>query len=358
MIFGSDNMTGASQQVLDAILEANSGKVSSYGADPWTAEAEKMLADIFEHDLAVFFVATGTAANSLALSAFARPFDAILCHRHSHVMEDESTAPEFFSGGARLIAVEGGESKITAAALERTLDRLPADSVHSVRPAVLSVAQVSEHGLVYRPEEIAELAAVARSRGVSLHLDGARFANALVSVGCTPAELSWKCGVDVLCLGASKNGALAAEAVIFFDRERAADFALRRKRGGHLLSKGRFLGAQFTGWLRGGHWLDLARSANRSAARLSAGLRAFPEVRVVWPVEANEVFAIFPRSLDERLRAAGCYYYEWDSNALPEDQPVAADEMLARMVASFATTDQDIEQFLAIARSALAAAGS
>lgn len=343
-------MAGASPRVLDALREANEGPAPSYGSDPWTREAERLLAEVFEHDLTAFFVTSGTAANSLALSAFAQPWNAVLCHPHAHIIEDECSAPEFFTGGARLIPVAGSDGKlagkITAADLQYTLDRLPADAPHNVKPSVLSLSQASECGLVYTPSEIAALSEVAHSRGLSMHMDGARFANAVVSLGCKPSELTWKSGVDVLCLGASKDGALAAEAVIFFNPDHAANFALRRKRGGHLVAKGRFLGAQFTGWLRDNHWLDLARTANLRGAQLSEGLSRLRQARVVWPTDANEVFVILPTSVDARLRAAGCYYYEWNSDSLPSGETVETDEAFVRLVTSFATTSEDVAAFL------------
>lgn len=348
--FGSDNMAGASSKVLEALIEANSGTARSYGADPWTRDAEQLLGDVFEHELAAFFVTSGTAANSLALSALAQPWNAVLCHPHAHIIEDECSAPEFFTGGARLIPIAGADGKITPAALIRTLERLPADAPHNVAPVAVSLSQATECGLVYRPDEIALLAETARSRRLTVHMDGARFANAVARLGCSPAELTWKAGVDVLCLGASKNGALAAEAVIFFDPGRSLDFAARRKRGGHLVAKGRFLGAQFLGWLRDGHWLDLARCANDAAQLLSTGLSATAGVRVVWPTDANEVFAILPRELDARLRAAGYSYYGWNRESLPRGESAAPNEVFARLVTSFATTSRDVSEFLELAR--------
>jgi threonine aldolase len=347
-------MAGASPSVLEALVEANAGPARSYGADRWTLEAERVLADVFERDdLKAFFVTSGTAANSLALSALAQPWNGVLCHPHAHILEDECGAPEFFTGGARLIPISGPQGKIagklTAGALQWTLERLPADAPHNVTPSVVSLSQASECGLVYRPEEIAALAEVARSRALTVQVDGARFANAVASLGCKPSELTWKAGVDVLCLGASKTGALAAEAVIFFHSTHAAHFATRRKRGGHLVAKGRFLGAQFTGWLRDDDWLELARTANLRAAQLAEGLSRTFDVRLVWPTEANEVFAILPKSIDAKLRAAGCYYYEWNPASLPPGESVAPDEVFVRLVTSFATTSEEVSEFLDLA---------
>lgn len=343
-------MAAASSNVLDALIDANSGPARSYGADPWTADAERLLADVFEHELTAFFVTSGTAANSLALAALAQPWSAILCHPHAHILEDECSAPEFFSGGARLIPIaDATAGKISPAALRSALDRLPRDVPHNVTPQVLSLSQASECGLVYGPEEIAALTDIARARSLAIHMDGARFANAVASLGCKPSEISWKAGVDVLCLGASKNGALAAEAVIFFQASHAANFAYRRKRGGHLVAKGRFLGAQFQGWLRDDHWLTLARSANHCAKHLAEGLGAIPGVRLVWPVDANEVFVILPKALDVSLRAGGCYYYEWNPASLPPAESLAGDEVFVRLVTSFATTSAEVEELLALA---------
>jgi len=346
MNFGSDNMTGASPQVLEALIHANSGPERSYGNDHWTREAERMLAEVFEHDLAAFFVASGTAANCLALSALVQPWNAILCHRQSHAFIDENSAPELFTGGARLKPVRGSEGKITARALEETFARLPSDPPHNLLASALSLTQASELGLVYGPDEIAALTAIARSRGASVHMDGARFANAVAKLGCHPSEITWKAGVDVLCLGASKNGALAAEAVIFFDPARAKDFTNRRKRTGHLISKGRVFGSQFAGWLRDGHWLDLAHKANHACGLLAEGLARVPGVRIVWPPEANEIFAILPKALDQCLHSAGAVYFEWDVDALPAHESLTADEVFVRLVASFATTDTEIQAFL------------
>lgn len=350
MIFGSDNMTGASEILMDALRQANSGAARSYGDDPWTREAEGLLKETFQHELAAFFVATGTAANSLALSALVEPWNAVLCHSEAHILVDENSAPEFFTGGARLIPVRGTGSKVTAEALRETLEHIPSDRPHNVRPGAVSISQVSECGHVYQPHEIAAVSEVARSHRLAMHMDGARFANAVAALGCHPADITWRAGVDVLCLGASKNGALAAEAVIFFDRERAADFAERRKRGGHLLSKGRFLGAQFAAWLKNGHWLELARTANQRASELSAGMAGIPGVRLAWPTEANEIFAILPRSLDRQLRAGGASYYEWNRDSTPPGMPLADGEILARLVTSFATLTNDVEAFLALAQ--------
>ena len=353
MNFTSDNASGASDNVLAAIVAANAGVAMPYGADPWTAAAETALCDLFERDCAVFLVPTGTAANALALACLTPPWGAIFCHHDAHVMDDECGAPEFFADGAKLVGLPGAQGKISAQTLGAALTAYPRGLVKQVQPSALTLTQATESGTLYQIAEIAELARLAHAAGVSVHMDGARFANAMVSLGVSPAEMSWKAGVDVLSFGASKNGTLCCEAVIFFDRARAADFAFRRKRAGHTLSKGRFLGAQVTAYLAGGHWLDLAGAANARAAQLARGLAALPGVRVPWRCQANEVFVIVPRKAEEALKAAGARFYDWGARGLDGAAAPGPDEVFLRLVASFATTVAEVDEFLAIARAAL-----
>lgn len=349
MNFASDNIVGASRPVLDALVAANDGVRASYGADADTRAVEARLSAIFEREIAVFLVTTGTAANALALSALVPPYGAVLCHANAHVMEDECGAPEFFAGGAKLIGLPGTGAKLAPQTLADALASFPTGT-RQTPPFAVSISQASECGLVYRPGEIAALAEVARGAGLALHMDGARFANALVSLGCSPAEITWRAGVDVLSFGATKNGCLAAEAVIVFDPARAAALPYLRKRAGHTLSKGRLLGAQLAGYLGDDHWLDNARHANAMAARLAEGLCALRGVRLAWPVEANEVFPILPHGLAERLRGAGAIFYPWPAIALPEGASVAADEGVFRFVTSFATTAEDVDRLIAAAQ--------
>ncbi|MCP5367965.1 MAG: low specificity L-threonine aldolase [Hyphomicrobiales bacterium] len=344
MNFRSDNTTGAAPEVLAALVEANAGPATPYGADPWTARAEVAVRDVFETDCAVFLVATGTAANALALSAMAPPFGAVLCHPEAHVMVDECGAPELFTGGAKLIPLPDRGGRITAADLDAFL-ALPDGGVHRVRPAAVSLTQAAETGVVYAPGAVADLAAVAHGRGLKVHMDGARFANAVAALGCTPAEASWRAGVDILCLGASKNGALAAEAVVVFDPALAAELPYRRKRGGHLLSKGRFLGAQMAAYLADGLWLGLAARANAAAARLAAGLGQVPGVDFVYPVEANELFVVLPPRVRDGLRADGFQFLDWDGPPRPGDGAT-----VARLVTAFDTRDADVDALAAAAR--------
>ncbi len=348
MDFASDNASGASPQVMAAIVAANSGFAPAYGADPWTLAAERRLAEIFERDCAVFLVATGTASNALALAALTPPWGAVFCHVESHVMGDECGAPEFFSAGAKLVGVGGEGGKIDADALREALDAFPRGVVKLVQPSALSLSQATESGALYTLDEIASLCALAHERGVGVHMDGARFTNALVALGCTPAQMTWRAGVDVLSLGASKNGTLACEAVVIFDPARAQDLAFRRKRSGHTLSKGRFLGAQMEAWLRDGHWLALARHANDCALQLAAGLSGAPGVRIPWPVSINEVFAVLPGAADAALKAAGARYYDWPARRLSPGMAPRGGERFVRLVTSFATRAQDVERFVQI----------
>lgn len=351
MNFASDNASGASGKVLAAIVAANDGFAMPYGADPWTAAAEKALCELFERDCAVFLLPTGTAANALALAALTPPWGAIFCHEDAHVMDDECGAPEFFTAGAKLVGLPGAHGKISAATLQEALAAYPRGLVKQVQPSALTLTQATESGTIYTLAEITELAAIAHAAGVGVHMDGARFANALVTTGATPAAMTWKAGVDILSFGASKNGTICCEAVIFFDKAKAADFAFRRKRSGHTLSKGRFLGAQLTAYLDGGHWLDLARVANARAQQLATGLASSRGARVAWRCDANEIFAILPRKADAALKAAGARFYDWGARGLHGAEKPGPDEVFVRLVASFATSEAEVNQFIGIVRS-------
>ena len=294
MNFCSDNVAGAAPEILAALAAANRGAAMPYGADAVTARLQRKVAEIFETEVAVFPVATGSAANSLALSVMAPPYGAIYCHEAAHINVDECGAPEFFTGGAKLVDLAGADGKLHAGDLAAALAGAGAGIVHHVQPAAISLTQASECGTVYSPHELHEIADLARANGLKLHLDGARFANAVAGLGCSPADLTWRAGVDALSLGATKNGALAAEAVVFFDRALAAAFGYRRKRAGHLFSKMRFLSAQLEAYLSDDLWLRNARHANRLADRLAQGLAGLPGARLVYPVQANEVFVALP----------------------------------------------------------------
>ncbi len=348
MNFASDNIAGASPQVLQAIVEANEGLQKSYGVDDYTLRAEKKLAEVFETDIAVFTVATGTAANSLALSAMVPPWGGVVTHPASHISTDECGAPEFFTSGAKLMPLQGVGAKPLAKDLAHFFATNSFRPVHQVQPMALSVSQATECGLVYKADEIAALAAEAKTHKLLVHMDGARFANALVSQNATPAALTWKAGVDVMSFGATKNGCLAGEAVIFFNKELAKNFEYRRKRSGQLLSKGRLFGAQLDAYLRDGHWLALASHANAMAKKLSDGLVS-AGARLGWATDANQVFPILPKAMHERMTAAGAVYYPWPSDGMAEGTVIGPDEILVRMVVPFTTRPADVDMALAAA---------
>lgn len=338
MNFRSDNVAGVAPEILAAIAAASAGTAASYGADAITERLAPRVSEIFEHPAAIFPVATGTAANSLALAALTPVWGAIYCHEASHIQTDECGAPEFFAGGAKLLPLPGADAKLAPETVAAAM--IEQGVVHHVQPAAISISEATEAGTLYRPEEVASLGALARHYGLALHMDGARFANAVAALGCSPAELTWRAGVDVLSLGATKNGALAAEAVIFFDPDRAGDFGFRRKRGGHLLSKMRFLSAQLEAYLTDGLWLRLATHANRMAARLSTALAALPGARLRHPTEANEVFVELPEGTIGRLAAAGFGFYRWGGPA----------SSCLRLVTAFDTKAADVEALIAVAR--------
>lgn len=354
MNFASDNSSGVSPRVMAGFIAANDGNAMPYGADHWSAQVEPALSAVFERDCTVYLVPSGTAANALALAALTPPFGAVFCHADAHISGDECGAPEFFTAGAKLVGLPGRHGRIAPETLESELRRYPRGFVKQVQPATLSLTQATEAGTVYRPDEIAELAAIAHAAGLRVHMDGARFANAMMSLGCSAADLTWRAGIDVLSFGATKNGTFCCEAVILFDSVLAADFAFRRKRAGHTLSKARFLAAQMIAYLDGDHWLSLAAHSNAMARRLAAGLIAVPGVRMPIACEANEIFPIMARKADGRLRAAGATYYDWGGRGLDPAEGLLADEMQLRLVTSFTTTPEEVDRFIAEIAAALA----
>ncbi len=343
MNFASDNTAPVAPAILDAIAQANHGYARGYGNDDWTQGVERKLSEIFERDVAVFLVSTGTASNALALAQVTPPWGVVFCHVESHIATDECGAPEFFGGGLKLSGLPGDAAKISPETLQTALAGYGDLAPHQMIASALSITQANEAGTIYRPDEIAVLSEIAHRRSLAVHMDGARFANALVRLNATPAQLTWQSGIDVLSFGATKGGALAAEAVVVFDPARAAFMAERRKRGGHLQSKHRFLAAQFAAYLADGLWLKLARHANAMADRLAQRLQAIG-LPPVWPVEANLVFVILPHALDARLKAAGANYYLRPSETLT----IGDDQVLARLVTSFATENDDVERFLRV----------
>ncbi|MFZ1481691.1 MAG: low specificity L-threonine aldolase [Paracoccaceae bacterium] len=338
MFFASDNSSGAAPAIMAAVAGANDGYQRSYGADALMQRATAQIREVLETpEAAVYLVATGTAANSLAVALTCPPWGSAFCHRHAHVAEDECGAPEFFAGGAKLVLVDGAHGKMTPEALAPQLARIGAGGVQSLQTGMLTITNVTEAGTVYTPQEVAALTALAKARGLPCHLDGARFANALVATGASPAEMTWKAGIDILSFGGTKNGCLGVEAVVIFDPAKAWEFELRRKRAGHLFSKHRFLSAQFAAYLEDGLWLRLATQANAMGARLAEGLARVDSVTQKHPVQANMMFPEWEAGIHARLKAAGAEYYAWD---LPEGREGA------RLVTSWSTTDADVDGFL------------
>jgi threonine aldolase len=349
MMFASDNTSPAHPAILAAVAAANEGYAMPYGADPWMEEVRTEIRRAFEApEAAVYLVATGTAANALALACLCPPWAAVYCHRNAHVEEDECGAPEFYTGGAKLVLIDGDHARMSPAGLSRAIGFTARAGVHNVQKGMVTLTNSTENGAVYTPAQVAELAALAHAQGLPVHMDGARFANALVAAGCTPAEMTWRAGVDVLSFGGTKNGCLGVEAVVIFDPAKAWEFELRRKRGGHLFSKHRYLSAQMAAYTRDDLWLTLARQANAAARRLSQGLAATPGATLVHPTEANAVFAAWPRTGHHRAQAAGARYYLWPGNQTlegPDSETVAA-----RLVCSWCTTDADVDGFVAAVR--------
>jgi threonine aldolase len=340
--FTSDNIAGASPEILTALARANEGTAPSYGADPQSAALERLAAQVFERPVAILPVATGTAANALALAAIAQPFEGIYCHGAAHIMTDECGAPEFFTGGAKLLGLPARDGRLHPGALAEAVATARSMGVHHVRPAAVSVSQASEWGTVYTGAALADLCAQAHALELKVHMDGARLANAIARLDCSPAEATWKAGVDILCLGATKNGALGAEAIVAFDDSLAQELALRRKRGGHLWSKMRFLSAQLLAYLSDDLWLRNARQANAMADRLAKGLLAIRGVKLVQPVEANELFVALPPAVIAGLREKGFAFYDWPA-------PQGESGAVIRLVTSFDMTAADVDGFVAAA---------
>ncbi|MDB4026167.1 low specificity L-threonine aldolase [Candidatus Thioglobus sp.] len=302
-LFASDNVTSACPEVMDAVIAANSGIAGSYGDDEWSLALKNRLSEIFETEVEVFLAVTGTASNALALSALAPVFGKIYCHELSHINTDECGAPELFTGGAKLIPMRSSNGRIDASDLAETIRG--SGNVHVTQPSVVSVTMSCETGTVYQLDEIKAISQIAHDNKMSVHMDGARFANALVSLDVSPAEMTWKSGVDVLTLGGTKNGCLAAEAVIFFKPEMVGNFPFLHKRSGQLLSKMRFISSQLEAYLTDDVWLRNARHANAMAKILSEGLNSFANIKLAYPTQSNEVFVHLPRDVIDYLNSAG-----------------------------------------------------
>jgi len=342
MIFASDNWAGAHPKVSAALATHSGGFSRGYGDSDLDRKVAQTFAEIFDHEVAVFFVGTGTAANALSLTLANRPGGVAFCHYASHAIEDEGGAPEYFTGGARLAKVEGRLGRMDPAALQASIDHHPAAFIHAGRPMAVSITQSTEIGTLYSLDDISAISAICRNEGLPLHMDGARFANALVALGTTPAEMTWKRGIDMLSFGATKNGCWCAEAIVLFDEAKATEMAFIHKRAAQLYSKSRFIAAQFDAYFEDGLWLENARHANALAARLAGHIRASRKLRLAWEPQANEVFAVIAKKEQERLAGKGAVFFPWHT---PHEMEIAADEDICRFVTSFATTADTVDAF-------------
>lgn len=344
MFFASDNTGPVHPKVMEALFRANESYAMPYGADEIAADVTARLRDIFEApEAAIFLVSLGTAANSLILATLADPWSTVFCHQTSHIQEDECNAPEFFSGGAKLTLVGGADGKIDPEALKAAIAAEEVRGVHGPKRGPISLTQATEKGTVYSLDELKALTEIAKNYGLKTHMDGARFANALVRLGCTPADMTWKAGIDAVSFGGTKNGLMGVEAVIFFDPAHAQEFEYRRKRSAHLMSKHRYLSAQMQTYLADDLWLEMARQANATCDALARGLKQMPDTNLLFEPGANMIFAQWPRSGHQRLHEAGAKYYVW-SGELEGADP---DEMLtARLVTDWSANEASVETFL------------
>jgi threonine aldolase len=344
MFFASDNWAGAHPKIATSLSTHASGFSTAYGDGDLDRAVYEKFSEIFEREVAVFFVATGTAANSLSLAAYNRPGGVSFCHREAHVMEDECGAPEYFSGGARLRAVDGPLGRMNPGNLEKAISHFEPEFVHAGQPIAVSITQATEVGTVYSLAEIDAISAVAKKRNLPLHMDGARFANALASLETTPAEMTWKRGVDIVSFGGTKNGCWCAEAVVLFDTGKARELGFLRKRAAQLFSKSRFIAAQFDAYFTDDLWLETARHSNAMAARLGKVIEASSKARLGWQPQANEVFAIMTKDTMKAATDAGAVFFPWNA---PHGfaERIDENETLCRFVTSFATTADDVDRF-------------
>jgi threonine aldolase len=342
--FASDNTGPVHPHIMEAVLAANAGAAMPYGNDETTRAARDAVRTLFEApEAAVEFVATGSVANALALACLVKPWDGIFCHRVAHVEEDECGAPEFYSN-AKLILVEGDDAKMGPDALEAAILLAADRGVHGVQPGAVTLTNITERGTVYTLAEIRALAEVAHAHGLPVHLDGARFANACAALGCSPAEMTWKAGVDAVSFGGTKNGCMGVEAVVLFDAARGRELELRRKRGGHLFSKHRYLSAQMGAYCADGLWLEMAEAANARMAQLVQGLARVPGARIAHPVAGNLGFLDLPRAAHDRAFAAGAQYYTFPGGAMERAAPEEA--VRCRIVCDWSKTADEVEALL------------
>jgi threonine aldolase len=347
MHFASDNWAGAHPKIAENLARHATGFAAAYGASDLDKSVEQTFCKLFQRDVAVFFVATGTAANSLSITSMSRPGGIAFAHREAHAIEDECGAPEYLSGGTRLHPVDGEAGRIDPQKLAGAVGQFDPAFVHGGKPVGVSITQSTEIGTVYSLAEIDAIAKICRDHKLPLHMDGARFANALVSLDTTPAEMTWKRGVDLVSFGGTKNGCWCAEALVVLDPSKAGEIPFIRKRAAQLFSKSRFVAAQFQAYFEGDLWLETARHSNAMAARLAGRVAASAKVRLAWKPQANELFAIMARPLVEQLRSQGAVFYPWKTPHSFAGR-IADDETLCRFVTSFATTPEEIDRFGAL----------
>ena len=345
MNFASDNAAPTAAEVIDAINLANNGYQPSYGAEELALSVRNQLRELFEAPHAqTLLVATGTAANALCLACICPPWGAIYCHQQAHVEEDECGAPEFYTGGAKLVKLNGAHGRIIPSELKTILQEAAGVGVHNVQRGAVSLTNATELGTVYDCKSVATLSKLAAEYNILVHMDGARFANAIAHLNCSPAELTWKSGISAVVFGGTKNGLLGVEAVILFDEELCWEFELHRKRGGHLVSKHRYLSAQMDAYLKNDLWLKLAQTANNRAHYLSAQIKTIPETEIAHPVEANMVFPLLPRKLHQNAFSKGANYYLWPHHAQLKGDP--EEKIKARLVCDWTTTETDIDKLI------------
>ncbi len=343
MNFASDNWSGVAPQVSQALASHSSQGAPAYGDSELDKKVREKFNDIFEKEVAVFFVGTGTIANSLAIASVSKPGGIALCHEEAHMVEDECGGPELFSGGGRLARINGDFGKIDLNNLKSNLERFDPDFVHYGQCTAVSLTQATEVGTVYSLDEIREISALTKSHSLPFHMDGSRFANALVHLDTTPAEMSWKSGVDILSFGGTKNGCWCAEAIVLFDLDLAQQMSYAHKRAGQLYSKSRFISAQYEAYFENNLWLELATHANSMADKLREKISKSQTARLGWPTQSNEVFCVLPTKTMQKLKSEGATFHPWRPPLAMENKPQES-ETLCRFVTSFATSNAEITQ--------------
>lgn len=350
MYFASDNWAGAHPAINERLMRESTRFAAAYGTSELDKAIEQKFNEIFEREVAVFFVGTGTAANSLALASVSRPGGVAFCHSEAHVIEDECGAPIYFSNASRLMPVAGPQGKMLPDNLETAIQRFANGSIHQGQPMAVTLTQATEAGTIYSLDEIEAISSISKKYNLPVHMDGARFANALMAIDASPAEMTWKRGVDILSFGGTKNGCWCAEAIVYMNPKTAEDLPYIRKRSAQLFSKTRFMAAQFEAYFQNNLWLDLAAHANDMASKLRAGLSASNSARLAWETQSNELFVLVDKDKAQAAADAGAHFYDW---VIPQDMPttIGENEKLIRLVTSFANSAEDVDKFLEITTS-------